>query len=69
MRGRARGHQERAIILAHQIEVMHRQKTVRDIKHYLPKANPTPPVSGTSAMLAMVRRFKQRQDGGASANP
>jgi hypothetical protein len=62
MRGRARGHQERIVILAHQIEVMARKKTLRDVKHYLPKPGGAPEPSGTSAMLAMVRRFKAEQD-------
>lgn len=61
MRGRARGHQERIVILAHQVETMARQKTLKSVKHYLPKPD-APKKSGASAMLDMVRRFKAKQD-------
>lgn len=67
MRGRARGHQERIVILAHQIETMARKKTLREVKHYLPKPGNAPKPSGASAVLAMVRRFKADQDQRAAA--
>ncbi|MGE6693351.1 hypothetical protein ACQKE8_13010 [Sphingobium limneticum] len=40
---------------------MARQKTLKSVKHYLPKPD-APKESGASAMLAMVRRFKAKQD-------
>lgn len=66
MRGRARGHQERIVILAHQVETMARQKTLKSVNHYLPKPG-APKKSGASAMLDMVRRFKAKQDKRAAA--
>jgi hypothetical protein len=62
MRGRSRGHQERAVILAHQIETMARQKTLKPIKHYLPKpSKKKKKTEGASMVLAMFQRMKKRQ--------
>lgn len=61
MRGRARGHQERIVLLAHQIEVMARQKVLKRADTYLPKTN-VPKPSGAMAVLEMLRRMKARQD-------
>lgn len=66
MRGRARGQQERIVVLAHQVETMARQKTLKSVKHYLPKSD-APMKTGASAMLAMVRRFKAKQDSANAA--
>ena len=60
MRGRARGHQERIVILAHQIESMARQKTLKAIKHYLPKEKKGGKIDGASKVLAMFERMKAR---------
>lgn len=40
---------------------MARQKTLKSVKHYLPRGD-APKKTGASAMLAMVRRFKAKQD-------
>lgn len=61
LKGRARGHQERIIILAHQTESMARQKTLKAIKHYLPKPERKAKADGASGVLAMLRRMKGRQ--------
>jgi hypothetical protein len=61
MRGRARGNQERIVLLAHQVEVMARQKVLKRADAYLPKAN-VPKPSGAMAVLEMLRRMKARQD-------
>lgn len=61
MRGRARGQQERIIILAHQTESMARQKTLKAVKHYLPKAEKTPKPTGTRGLVEMFKRIKARQ--------
>ncbi|MFX4083652.1 hypothetical protein ACKU27_00960 [Sphingobium yanoikuyae] len=61
MRGRARGHQERIIILAHQIEIMARQKTLKAVKHYLPKEEKAAKPSGTRGLVEMFKRIKARQ--------
>ena len=65
MRGRAKGNQERMIILAHQVEIMARQKVLKDVRHYLPKANAAKERDGASKVLAMLRAMKARQDGAA----
>jgi hypothetical protein len=61
MRGRARGHQERIVILAHQIEIMARQKNLRDVRHYLPKSQSAVKRDGAASVLAMMQAFKARQ--------
>lgn len=61
MRGRARGNQERIVLLSHQIEVMARQKVLKRADAYLPKPN-VPKPSGAMAVLEMLRRMKVRQD-------
>lgn len=62
MLGRARGNQERIIVAAHQAEMMARQKTLRPLTHYLPKAKPTAKRDGAGDLLAMMKRFKTKQD-------
>lgn len=66
MQGREEGEQERTIILAHQIEMMARQKQLRGVQHYLPKSAAAAREEGSASVLAMLRRFKERQDGAAS---
>lgn len=63
MRGRAKGSQERIIVLAHQIEMMARQKNLRPVKHYLPKSQEATKRNGASAVLAMMKRMQERQNG------
>lgn len=63
MSGRARGEQERIIALAHQVESMARQKYLRPLRHYLPKNKRAVIREGAANVLAMLRRFKSRQDG------
>lgn len=65
MRGRARGHQERIVILSHQIETMARQEKLKPLKHYLPKPSKKKKKGeGESMVLAMFQRMKLRQDKG-----
>ncbi len=61
MRGRSRGHQERIILLAHQTEMMARQKTLKPVKHYMPKSQAAQ-TGGAAALLAKFRLIKARQD-------
>ncbi|GLV22010.1 hypothetical protein TomMM35A_18630 [Sphingobium sp. TomMM35A] len=63
MRGRAKGNQERIIVLAHQIEIMARQKSLRPVKHYLPKSQEATKRNGASAVLAMMKRMQEQQSG------
>lgn len=65
MRGRSQGSQERIIVLAHQIEAMARRKVLKDVHHYLPKANSGKNPDGAMSVLAMLRAMKARQDGKA----
>ena len=60
MRGRSRGNQERIIALSHQIEMMARKKTLRALKHYLPKPD-APKQAGAMDVLAMMKRMQERQ--------
>lgn len=41
---------------------MARQKTLKSVKHYLDKTREKPRQNGASAVLEMVKRFKERQD-------
>lgn len=67
MRGRSRGNQERILILAHQSAMMARQERLRPLSAYLdpPKAARK---TGASAVLAMLRRMKAKQDAKGPAN-
>jgi hypothetical protein len=64
MTGRITGDQERAIILAHQIEVMARQQKLKPVRHYLTPANKSPE-SGAARVNAMLNRLarKDRSNG------
>jgi hypothetical protein len=55
-----KGERERIIVLAHQTEAMARQKVLKPLPHYLKP--PKPKQSGNSAVIAMMRRIKARQD-------
>lgn len=61
MSGRARGNQERIIALAHQSAMFMGQK-LKPLDHYLPKAKPTAKRDGAGDLLAMMKRFKTKQD-------
>jgi len=61
MRGRAQGERERIIVLAHQTEMMARQKTLKPLEKYLDSAKSTRK-GGSSEVLAMLRRAKAKQD-------
>lgn len=62
MRGRTKGDRDRIVTLAHQTEVMARQKTLKPLAKYLepPKTKAKP----ESAVLAMMRRLKAKQQKG-----
>lgn len=66
MRGCARRERERVIVLAHQIEAMARQRTLRSIDHYLKPAKQRQR-SGARDMIAMFKRMKARQASGSDA--
>ena len=52
---------ERSITLAHQIEVMARQKKLEDLQYYLrPKSESG--AAGAASWLAALRLFKAKQD-------
>jgi hypothetical protein len=61
MTGRDRGNYERIVALAHQVEAMARQKTLKPLAAYLakPKAKKA---GGASEVLAMLTRMKKKQD-------
>jgi hypothetical protein len=59
MRGRAKGEQERMIILAHQIEAMAREKRLKPIAQYL-KGDKKKPRSDAKDMIAMMKRIKAK---------
>ena len=61
MRGRSLGHQERLIALAHQIEVMARQKNLKPLAKYMAPEKPARK-SGAGDVLAMAKRLKAKQD-------
>lgn len=52
MRGRSKGNQERIIILAHQTEMMAREKNLKPVKSYLRR--PSVPVSRNAAVIDML---------------
>lgn len=63
MRGRARGHQERIITLAHQVEAMARQKVLKPVAHYLPKAKPPTRGGAERSILTMLKaKLAQQQN-------
>jgi len=55
MHGRSRGHQERILVLAHQTELMARQKMLKPLRHYLQKEKPA---AGAMAVLERLERAK-----------
>lgn len=61
MLGRSRGNQERIIALAHQIEAMSRQKSLKPLSKYLEPAKPTRK-AGAGEVLEMFKRLKAKQD-------
>jgi hypothetical protein len=71
MRGRVRGSQERIIELAHQTEMMARQKTLKGLQHYLPKPTVTKARgdAGAAKVLAMLRAAKAKQDKAKKVSP
>jgi len=54
--GRSRGHQERILVLAHQTELMARQKMLKPLGHYL-RRNETP-AAGAMQVLERLGRAK-----------
>ena len=56
------GDRHRIIALAHQTEVMARQKYLRPLDHYLKPKKPNTPEEGARGVLAMMKRFKAKQD-------
>lgn len=59
MRGAAKGEHERTIVLAHQVEWMARQKTLKAPEHYLKP--PKRQQRGPGAVAAMLRRMQANQ--------
>ena len=57
-----KGDRERLIALAHQTEVMARQKTLRNLAHYLKEPKKQTPEQGARKVLAMMKRIKAKQD-------
>lgn len=56
MQGRIKGDQERILILAHQVEMMARQKTLKALSHYL-KTEKQNANDGASRVLALFNRL------------
>jgi hypothetical protein len=57
MRGRARGNQERILALAHQTEIMAREKRLKPLSTYLRRMNkPAPQNEDVIAMLKDLAR-------------
>lgn len=67
MRGRAKAEHERTIVLAHQIEAMARRKILRDVSFYLKPREKKSAQNGAASVLALFKRFKEKQDAKASA--
>ena len=65
MQGRIKGDQERILILAHQVEMMARQKTLKALSHYLSTEKENAE-AGASKVLALFKRLAERNkaDGG-----
>lgn len=61
MEGRATAERERTIVLAHQIEAMAREQRLRDVNHYLRRTGASDNRQ-QGGLLAMLQRFKDRQD-------
>jgi hypothetical protein len=61
MRGRAKGNQERIIVLAHQTEMMAREKRLRSLKSYLRRA--AAPTSRNDDVIEMLERMAARNCG------
>lgn len=59
MQGRMKGDQERILILAHQIEMMARQKTLRALSHYLATEKKTAE-QGAAQVLDLFKRLAER---------
>lgn len=55
-----KGDQERILILAHQIEMMARQPTLRALPHYLASEKRSAD-QGATKVLAMFRRLAERK--------
>jgi hypothetical protein len=63
MQGRIKGDQERILILAHQVEMMARQKTLKALSHYLTTEKQSAE-NGAAKVLAMFNRVAERTKNG-----
>ena len=63
MQGRTKGDQDRILILAHQVEMMARQKTLKALSHYL-KTEKKSAESGAAKVLALFKFVAERDNNG-----
>jgi hypothetical protein len=59
MHGRIKGDQHRTLILAHHIEMMARQKTLRAVSHYLVSEKQSVD-DGAARVLALFKRLDKK---------
>lgn len=62
MAGKSKGRREEIVTLAHQTELMARQKVLRRVDHYLGRPLADKKSEGVSSVLALFRRIKAHQD-------